>query len=87
MTSKDVLKNIKTLSYCKQHSTIQEWCNIIEQDLERLEKLEKIYNMIKQDKNVILKRIQSLVETANPLYEVTFKLTLEEIKTIRGERL
>ena len=43
MTSKEALKNIKTLSYCKQHITIQEWCNIIEQDLDRLEKLEKEY--------------------------------------------
>ena len=40
MTSIEAFKNIKTLSYCKQHITIQEWCNIIEQDLDRLEKLE-----------------------------------------------
>ena len=42
MTSKEALKNIKTLSYCKQHITIQEWCNIIEQDLDRLEELKDL---------------------------------------------
>lgn len=41
MKSKDVLKNIKNLSYCKQNITIQEWCNIIEQDLEILEILKE----------------------------------------------
>ena len=46
MTSKEALKNIKTLSYCKQHITIQEWCNIIHQDLDRLEKLEYVMLLI-----------------------------------------
>ena len=85
MNSKEALKNIKTLSYCKQHITIQEWCNIIEQDLDRLEVLQKIFNKL-QERGIVYKRVQSLRETANPLYEVTIGLTQKEVETLRSIR-
>ena len=59
MTSKEALKNIKTLSYCKQHITIQEWCNIIEQDLDRLEELKDLEEEIGIDLITLFKALKN----------------------------
>lgn len=49
-------------------------CNIIKQDLDRLEKLKKTI--------VSKKRIQSLRETANPIYEVVLHIPQNLLKEV-----
>ena len=63
----------------------QQFCEDIKKNLDRLEILQKIFNKL-QERGLVYKRVQSLVETANPLYEVTIGLTQKEVETLRSIR-
>lgn len=61
MTSKEALEKI-SWRYVNE-PTFQEWCNTIKQDLERLEKLEKVLEIIKD------KFFMEVKEYHNPKYD------------------
>ena len=83
MTSKEALE--KLYDGFQNGMAGRSFYDIIKQDLERLEILQKIFNKL-QERGIVYKRVQSLVETANPLYEVTIGLTQKEVETLRSIR-
>lgn len=85
MTSKEALKNIETLSYCKQHITIQEWCEIIKQDLDRLEEENEALKMGIESLHTDYKELKETSEFVIEKFKISNKNLTDENEKLEKE--
>ena len=83
MTSKEALKNIETLSYCKQHITIQEWCEIIKQDLDRFEEENEALKMGIESLNTDYKELKQTSEFVIEKFKISNKNLIDENEKLK----